>query len=57
MVMESEILYNFPRFFSDLVTKPATGGVVNFSIKRKRDMIIENLDLEPNIDAMMWDFM
>ncbi|GKB19000.1 hypothetical protein Tco_0852923 [Tanacetum coccineum] len=30
-----------------------TGGVVNFALKRKRDMIIENLDLEPKINAMI----
>ncbi|GJY46508.1 hypothetical protein Tco_0435571 [Tanacetum coccineum] len=53
----SEILYKFPRFFGVLVTKLATGGVVNFALNGKRDMIIENLDLEPKIDAMMRDFL
>ncbi|GKA75595.1 hypothetical protein Tco_0781973 [Tanacetum coccineum] len=54
---DSEILYKFPRFFGVLVTKLATGGVVNFALNGKRDMIIENLDLEPKIDAMMRDFL
>ncbi|GJX51071.1 hypothetical protein Tco_0277916 [Tanacetum coccineum] len=56
VVIESEIPYNFPRFFGVDVTKLASDAVVNFVLKRKRDMIIENLDLEPNIDAMMRDF-
>nr|GEX02214.1 hypothetical protein [Tanacetum cinerariifolium] len=30
--------------------------VVNFALKMKRDMVIENLDLEPKISAMMRDF-
>ncbi|GJX25328.1 hypothetical protein Tco_0231624 [Tanacetum coccineum] len=57
MVIESEILYNFPRFFGILVMKLATGGVVNFALKKKGDMIIENLDFEPKIYAMMREFL
>ncbi|GKB80451.1 putative ribonuclease H-like domain-containing protein [Tanacetum coccineum] len=57
MVVKSEILYDFPRFFGVLVTEFATDGVVNFTLKVERDMIIEDLDLEPEIDAMMRDFL
>ncbi|GKD91252.1 hypothetical protein Tco_1366759, partial [Tanacetum coccineum] len=51
-----EILYNFPRFFGVLITKFTTGGAVN-ALKMEGDMIIENLDLEPKINAMMRDFL
>nr|GEX35870.1 retrovirus-related Pol polyprotein from transposon TNT 1-94 [Tanacetum cinerariifolium] len=54
---KSEIIYDFPRFFSVLVMKLTTGGVVNFAFKKKEDMIIENLDFEPKIDAMMREFL
>nr|GEV30582.1 hypothetical protein [Tanacetum cinerariifolium] len=37
--------------------KLATAWVVNFAFKKKGDMTIENLDLEPKIDAMMWRFL
>ncbi|GKG15029.1 hypothetical protein Tco_0354629 [Tanacetum coccineum] len=35
----------------------AVDGAVNFALKMERDMITENLDLEPKIDAMMRDFL
>ncbi|GJT61778.1 retrovirus-related pol polyprotein from transposon TNT 1-94 [Tanacetum coccineum] len=57
VVIDREVLDDFPRFFRALITKFATGSVVNFALKRVRDMIIENLDLEPKIDAMMKDFL
>ncbi|GJS05671.1 hypothetical protein Tco_0322179 [Tanacetum coccineum] len=57
MVIESEILYDFSRFFGVLIAKLVAGGAVNFTLKMKRDMIIENLDLEPKIDAMMREFL
>ncbi|GJW29098.1 hypothetical protein Tco_0045973 [Tanacetum coccineum] len=57
MFIKSEILYDFPRFFGILVAKLATGGVVNLTLKMKRNMIIENLDLEPKINAMVRDFL
>ncbi|GJS26213.1 hypothetical protein Tco_0486833 [Tanacetum coccineum] len=53
MVIKSEILYDFPRFFGILVAELASGGPVNFTLKMNRDMIIENLDLEPMINAML----
>ncbi|GKE70114.1 hypothetical protein Tco_1528186 [Tanacetum coccineum] len=40
-----------------LITEFAAGGEVNFALKMERDMIIENLDFEPKIDAMMRDFL
>ncbi|GJR74132.1 hypothetical protein Tco_0086497 [Tanacetum coccineum] len=35
----------------------SAGGMVDLTLKVKRDMIIENLDLKPKIDAMMRDFL
>ncbi|GJT06417.1 hypothetical protein Tco_0840879 [Tanacetum coccineum] len=57
MIVKSKILYDFPRFFGILVVKLAAGGTVNFTLKMNRDMIIENLDLDLKIDAMMRDFL
>ncbi|GJU21695.1 hypothetical protein Tco_1155037 [Tanacetum coccineum] len=57
MVVKSKILNDFPRFFGVLVVELATGGAVNLALKVKRDMIIENLDLEPKINAMMRNFL
>ncbi|GJX73176.1 hypothetical protein Tco_0311771 [Tanacetum coccineum] len=54
---EGEVLNNFPRFVSILVAEFAAGGAVNLAFKMKGDMIIENLDLKPMIDAMMRDFL
>nr|GFC18955.1 hypothetical protein [Tanacetum cinerariifolium] len=56
MVVKSEILDDFPRFFSVLVVKLAADDTINLTFKVKRDMITENLDLEPKIDAMMRTF-
>ncbi|GJR56114.1 hypothetical protein Tco_1406635 [Tanacetum coccineum] len=57
VVIEGEVLYKFRRFLGALVTKLSTCGVVNFTLKRVRDIIIENLDLESKIYAMMRDFL
>ncbi|GJV40976.1 hypothetical protein Tco_1419416 [Tanacetum coccineum] len=51
MVVKSKVIYDFPRFFGLLIAELATGGMVNFTLKMNEDMIIENLDLEPKIDA------
>ncbi|GJX24249.1 hypothetical protein Tco_0228694 [Tanacetum coccineum] len=57
MVIEGEVLNDFPRFIAILVAEFAAGGAVNLVFKMKEDMIIENLDLKPTIDAMMRDFL
>ncbi|GJT03554.1 hypothetical protein Tco_0824723 [Tanacetum coccineum] len=57
VVIEGEFLDDFSRFFGTLVTKFATSSVINFAFKQIRYMIIENLDLEPKIGAMMRDFL
>ncbi|GKE21106.1 hypothetical protein Tco_1432618 [Tanacetum coccineum] len=57
MVVKSEILYDLSRFFNILIAKLTAGGVVNFTLKMKRDMVIGNLDLEPKINAMMREFL
>ncbi|GKE00515.1 hypothetical protein Tco_1388498 [Tanacetum coccineum] len=57
MVIKSKILYDFPGFFDVLIAKLAIGGSVNLTLKMERDMIVENLNLKPKIDAMMRDFL
>nr|GEZ90301.1 hypothetical protein [Tanacetum cinerariifolium] len=57
MVIKSEVLYDFPGFFDVLIAKLTANGVVNFIFKMKRDMIVENLVLEPKINAMMMEFL
>ncbi|GJT20676.1 hypothetical protein Tco_0890613 [Tanacetum coccineum] len=57
MVVEGEVLNDFPRFVDVLIAEFAARGVVNLALKMKGDMIIENLDLKPTIDAMMRDFL
>ncbi|GJS39086.1 hypothetical protein Tco_0564129, partial [Tanacetum coccineum] len=57
IVVEGEVLNNFLRFVSILIVKFAASGAVNLALKMKGDMIIENLDLKPKIDAMMRDFL
>ncbi|GJT75932.1 hypothetical protein Tco_1042657 [Tanacetum coccineum] len=57
MVVKSEILYDFPRFFGVLIAKLAASGAVNITLKMKRATIIEILDLKPKIDAMMREFL
>ncbi|GJV42679.1 hypothetical protein Tco_1421119 [Tanacetum coccineum] len=51
MVVEGEVLNDFPRFVSVLIAEFSTGGAVNLALKMKGDMIVENLDLKPTIDA------
>ncbi|GKA88440.1 hypothetical protein Tco_0810204 [Tanacetum coccineum] len=55
MVVKKEILDDFLRFLGVLIAKLAAGSTINFTFKMNGDMIIENLDLEPKIDAMMRD--
>ncbi|GKA18032.1 hypothetical protein Tco_0697869 [Tanacetum coccineum] len=55
MVVKGEVLNDFLRFVGVLIMEFAAGGAVNFILKMKGDMIIENLDLKPTIDAMMRD--
>ncbi|GJX34244.1 hypothetical protein Tco_0245801 [Tanacetum coccineum] len=57
MVVEGEVLNDFPRFVGALIAEFAAGGAVNLALKMKGDMIIENLNLKPMIDAMMRDFL
>ncbi|GJT70904.1 hypothetical protein Tco_1030190, partial [Tanacetum coccineum] len=57
MLVKSEILYDFPRFFGVLVAELTATGMVNLTFKMNRDMIIENLDLEPKINAIERDFL
>ncbi|GKF98413.1 hypothetical protein Tco_0297196, partial [Tanacetum coccineum] len=46
-----EVLNDFLRFFGVLIAEFAGGGAVNLALKMKGDMIVENLDLNPTIDA------
>ncbi|GJQ91732.1 hypothetical protein Tco_0002871 [Tanacetum coccineum] len=57
MVVEGEVLNDFPGFIGVLIADFSASGVVNLALKMKRDMIIKNLDLKPTIDAMMRDFL
>ncbi|GKB04295.1 reverse transcriptase domain-containing protein [Tanacetum coccineum] len=57
MVIEGEVLNDFPGFVCILIAEFAAGGAVNLALKMEGDMIIKNLDLEPTIDAMMRDFL
>nr|GFD15914.1 hypothetical protein [Tanacetum cinerariifolium] len=57
MVVDGKVLNNFPIFFGILIAEFAARGAVNLALKMKGDMIIENLDLKPMIDAMMRDFL
>ncbi|GJS80618.1 hypothetical protein Tco_0730499 [Tanacetum coccineum] len=54
---EGKVLNNFLRFVSILIAEFSVGGAVDFAFKMKGDMIIENLDLKPMINAMMRDFL
>nr|GEV05932.1 hypothetical protein [Tanacetum cinerariifolium] len=56
VVMDGEVLKDLLRFFGTLITKFATSSVLNFALKRVRDMIIKNLDLQPKFNAMMREF-
>nr|GEV61150.1 hypothetical protein [Tanacetum cinerariifolium] len=42
--------------WSALIAEFASDGSVNLALKMKGDMIVENLNLKPMIDAMMRDF-
>ncbi|GJX75147.1 hypothetical protein Tco_0313742 [Tanacetum coccineum] len=57
MVVEGKVFNDFPRFIDALIVKFAVGGAFNLALKMKGDMIIENLNLKPTIDAMMRDFL
>nr|GEX46717.1 reverse transcriptase domain-containing protein [Tanacetum cinerariifolium] len=57
MVVDGEVLNDFPRFVPILIAEFTADGAVNLPLKMKRDMIIINLDLKPMIDAMMRDFL
>nr|GEX14092.1 hypothetical protein [Tanacetum cinerariifolium] len=57
MVVESEVLNEFPKFIGILFAEFAAGGGVNLSLKMKGDMIIKYLDFKPTIDAMIRDFL
>ncbi|GJY12963.1 hypothetical protein Tco_0382272 [Tanacetum coccineum] len=52
MVIESEVLNDFPIFIGVFITEFAVCGAVNLAVKMKGDMIIKNLNLEPVINAM-----
>nr|GEY99706.1 retrovirus-related Pol polyprotein from transposon TNT 1-94 [Tanacetum cinerariifolium] len=56
MVVEGEVLNDFPRFVSILIAEFAAGGTFKLALKMKGDMIIKNLDLEPKVDARMREF-
>nr|GEW17007.1 hypothetical protein [Tanacetum cinerariifolium] len=57
MVVEGEVLNDFPRFVGILIGEFTAGGAINLALKMKGDMIIKNLDLKPTIDAMMRDIL
>nr|GEX81806.1 hypothetical protein [Tanacetum cinerariifolium] len=57
VVVESEVLNDFPRFVDILIAEFAAAGTVNLALKMKGDMIIKYLDLKPMIDDMMRDFL
>ncbi|GJX56641.1 hypothetical protein Tco_0286538 [Tanacetum coccineum] len=57
MVIEGEVLNDFPRLVRVLIADFSNGSAVNLAIKMKQDMIIKKLDLKPTIDAIMRDFM
>nr|GEX97584.1 integrase, catalytic region, zinc finger, CCHC-type, peptidase aspartic, catalytic [Tanacetum cinerariifolium] len=57
MVIEGEVLNDFPRFVDILIAKFAAGGAINLVLKMEGNIIIKNLDLELKIDAMMRDFL
>ncbi|GJZ87466.1 hypothetical protein Tco_0659076 [Tanacetum coccineum] len=53
MVVESEVLNDFPRFVGILIAEFFAVGAVNLALKMKGDMIIKNLNLKLMIDAPM----
>nr|GEV30595.1 caffeic acid 3-O-methyltransferase-like [Tanacetum cinerariifolium] len=56
VVVESEVLNDFPRFIGILIAEFFADGAVSLALKMERCMIIKDLDLKPTIDAMMRDF-
>ncbi|GJY82129.1 hypothetical protein Tco_0494880 [Tanacetum coccineum] len=56
MVIEGEVLNDFPRLVGVVIAEFAAGGAVNLALKMKGDMIVENLDLKPTINAEMRTF-
>ncbi|GKC64019.1 hypothetical protein Tco_1096617, partial [Tanacetum coccineum] len=46
-----------PRILWRFITKLATGRLVNGSSCDGSDMVIKDLDLDPNIDAIIRDFL
>ncbi|GJY77716.1 hypothetical protein Tco_0483517 [Tanacetum coccineum] len=42
MVVEGEVLNDFPRFINILIAELAVGGTVNLTLKMKGDMITKN---------------
>nr|GEX80477.1 retrovirus-related Pol polyprotein from transposon TNT 1-94 [Tanacetum cinerariifolium] len=57
VVIESEIFYEFPRFFDSFVTKLTTSQMIDGLPCGEIDMVIKDLDLEPKINAIMRDFL
>ncbi|GJT36656.1 hypothetical protein Tco_0927075 [Tanacetum coccineum] len=56
VVIESHILYEFPRFLDAFVTKLTTSRIFDSVPYGGIDIIIKDLDLESKIDAMKRDF-
>nr|GEV11641.1 reverse transcriptase domain-containing protein [Tanacetum cinerariifolium] len=56
MVVESEVLNDFPRFVGIFIVEFATVGAINLTLKMKGDTILKKSDLKPMIDVMMRTF-
>ncbi|GKC29769.1 hypothetical protein Tco_1037063 [Tanacetum coccineum] len=48
MVIEGEVLNDFPRFVGILIAEFAAGGAVNHALKMKGDMIIKKFGFKAN---------
>nr|GEW67134.1 hypothetical protein [Tanacetum cinerariifolium] len=57
MVIEGEVLNDFLIFVGALIVESVVATAVNFALKMKGDMIVENLNLKLTVDAMMRDFL
>ncbi|GJT74491.1 hypothetical protein Tco_1041216 [Tanacetum coccineum] len=56
VVIESKILYEFPRFLSAFVTKLTTGRIIDGVPCGKIDMVIKDLELEPKFgSSSQWE--
>ncbi|GKB00212.1 hypothetical protein Tco_0828205 [Tanacetum coccineum] len=53
--VEDEVLNDFPRVFGNVIKKSTTGRMVGGLSCHAIDMVIENLDLEPKVKAMVRD--